>query len=296
MRKKSKNSFNQSTAPLLFLLPNMIIFSVFIIIPAFQGLRMATYEWGILSTPRYIGAANLLEMLKDAIFWKTFTNTLVYSLFSVPLLVVAALLLAYFLQDNSMKGVRFFRSLFYIPSLLSMITVGIAWRFLLGDDMGIVNYLIRSMGGQGVHWLTESGTAMMSIILITVWAGAGYFMVIMIAGLQAIPQELYEAARIDGASRGETFWKITLPMLRGTILVTLVLATISSFKAYELIIVTTGGGPGYATKFIVQQVYQAAFMEDRMGYAAMMSIVLMILIAAITAFQFVLSGKKQDYE
>lgn len=296
MRKKSKNSFNQSTAPLLFLLPNMIIFSVFIIIPAFQGLRMATYEWGILSTPRYIGAANLLEMLKDAVFWKTFTNTLVYSLFSVPLLVVAALLLAYFLQDNSMKGVRFFRSLFYIPSLLSMITVGIAWRFLLGDDMGIVNYLIRSMGGQGVHWLTESGTAMMSIILITVWAGAGYFMVIMIAGLQAIPQELYEAARIDGASRGETFWKITLPMLRGTILVTLVLATISSFKAYELIIVTTGGGPGYATKFIVQQVYQAAFMEDRMGYAAMMSIVLMILIAAITAFQFVLSGKKQDYE
>ncbi|MEL7556056.1 MAG: sugar ABC transporter permease [bacterium] len=296
MRKKSKNSFNQSTAPLLFLLPNMIIFSVFIIIPAFQGLRMATYEWGILSTPRYIGAANLLEMLKDAIFWKTFTNTLVYSLFSVPLLVVAALLLAYFLQDNSMKGVRFFRSLFYIPSLLSMITVGIAWRFLLGDDMGIVNYLIRSMGGQGVHWLTESGTAVMSIILITVWAGAGYFMVIMIAGLQAIPQELYEAARIDGASRGETFWKITLPMLRGTILVTLVLATISSFKAYELIIVTTGGGPGYATKFIVQQVYQAAFMEDRMGYAAMMSIVLMILIAAITAFQFALSGKKQDYE
>lgn len=296
MRKKSKNSFNQSTAPLLFLLPNMIIFSVFIIIPAFQGLRMATYEWGILSTPRYIGAENLLEMLKDAIFWKTFTNTLVYSLFSVPLLVVAALLLAYFLQDNSMKGVRFFRSLFYIPSLLSMITVGIAWRFLLGDDMGIVNYLIRSMGGQGVHWLTESGTAIMSIILITVWAGAGYFMVIMIAGLQAIPQELYEAARIDGASRGETFWKITLPMLRGTILVTLVLATISSFKAYELIIVTTGGGPGYATKFIVQQVYQAAFMEDRMGYAAMMSIVLMILIAAITAFQFALSGKKQDYE
>lgn len=283
-------------APLLFLLPNMVIFSVFIIIPAFQGLRMAAYEWGILSTPRYIGAANLLEMLKDSIFWKTFTNTLIYSLFSVPLLVVVALVLAYSLQDNSMRGVRAFRSLFYIPSLLSMITVGIAWRFLLGDDMGIVNYLIRSMGGQDVHWLTGSGTAMMSIILITVWAGAGYFMVIMIAGLQAIPQEMYEAARIDGASRGEIFWKITLPMLRGTILVTLVLATIGSFKAYELIIVTTGGGPGYATKFIVQQVYQAAFMEDRMGYASMMSIVLMILIAIITTIQFTLSGKKQDYE
>ncbi|HWR11202.1 MAG TPA: sugar ABC transporter permease [Rectinemataceae bacterium] len=296
MRKKTKNSFNQATAPILFLLPNMIIFSVFIIIPAFQGLRMAAYEWGILSTPHYIGWTNFLEMLKDAVFWKTFANTLIYSLFSVPLLVIVALLLAYFLQDNSMKGVRVYRSLFYIPSLLSMITVGIAWRFLLGDDMGIVNYLIRFMGGQGVHWLTESGTAMLSIILITVWAGAGYFMVIMIAGFQAIPQELYEAARIDGASPRETFWKITLPMLRGTILVTLVLATISSFKAYELIIVTTGGGPGYATKFIVQQVYQAAFMEDRMGYASMMSIVLMILIAVITLLQFAITGKKQDYE
>jgi len=235
-------------------------------------------------------------MLKDTVFWKTFANTLIYSLFSVPLLVIVALLFAYFLQDNSMKGVRVYRSLFYIPSLLSMITVGIAWRFLLGDDMGIVNYLIRFMGSQGVHWLTESGTAMLSIILITVWAGAGYFMVIMIAGFQAIPQDLYEAARIDGASPRETFWKITIPMLRGTILVTLVLATISSFKAYELIIVTTGGGPGYATKFIVQQVYQAAFMEDRMGYASMMSIVLMILISVITLFQFAITGKKQDYE
>ena len=296
MRRKAKNSFNQTAAPILFLLPNTIIFTVFIIIPAFQGLRMAAYDWSILSKPEFVGWSNFLELMKDAVFWKTFSNTLVYSLFSVPLLVITALILALLLQDTAMKGVRVFRSMFYIPSLLSMITVGIAWRFLLGDEMGIVNYLIRSLGGQDVHWLTESGTAMASIIVMTVWAGSGYFMVIMIAGLQAIPRELYEAARIDGASARESFWRITLPMLRGTILVTFVLATIGSFKAYELVVVTTAGGPGYATKFIVQQVYQAAFMEDRMGYAAMMSIVLMILIAAITAFQFVLSGRNQDYE
>lgn len=296
MGKKSKNSFNQARAPILFLMPNVIIFSIFIIIPAFQGLRMAAYDWGILSEPKFVGWANFIEMTKDAVFWKTFGNTLIYSLFSVPLLVTVALVLAYFLQDNSIKGVRAFRSLFYIPSLLSMITVGIAWRFLLGDDMGIVNYVLRALGGQGVHWLSGPRTAMLSIIIITVWAGSGYFMVIMIAGLQAIPQELYEAARIDGASPREMFWKITLPMLRGTILVTGVLATIGSFKAYELIVVTTGGGPGYATKFIVQQVYQAAFMEDRMGYAAMMSLVLMALIALITVFQFALTGKRQDYE
>ncbi|MFH2114203.1 MAG: sugar ABC transporter permease, partial [Spirochaetota bacterium] len=285
MRKKIQGSFDQTAAPLLFLLPNALIFTLFIIIPAFKGLRMAAFEWSILSQPKFIAWANLAELAKDVVFWKTFTNTLVYSLFAVPLMVLASLVLALLLQDNAMKGVRIFRSVFYIPALLSMITVGISWRFLLGDEMGIVNYVIRSLGGQGVHWLTDSGKAMASIILISVWASSGYFMVIMMTGLQAIPRELYEAARIDGASTMESFWWITLPMLRGTMLVTFVLATIGSFKAYELIAVTTGGGPGYATKFIVQQVYQAAFMEDRMGYAATMSIVLLLLISAFTLVQ-----------
>jgi alpha-1,4-digalacturonate transport system permease protein len=177
-----------------------------------------------------------------------------------------------------------------------MITVGIAWRFLLGDEMGIVNYVIRSLGGQGVHWLSEAGTAMGSVILVTVWASSGYFMIIVLAGLQSIPRELYEAVRIDGASPFEIFWRITLPMLRSTMLVVFVLATIGSFKAYELVFVMTQGGPGYTTKFIVQQVYQGAFMEDRMGYAATMSIVLMVLIVAFTSIQFALSGKEQDNE
>jgi ABC-type sugar transport system permease subunit len=137
---------------------------------------------------------------------------------------------------------------------------------------------------------------MACVILISVWAGAGYFMVIVLAGLQAIPMELYEGAKMDGASAWVVFRRITLPMLRSTMLVVCVLSTIASFKAYELIVVMTQGGPGYATKFIVQQVYQAAFTEDRMGYAATMSIVLLLLIVAITSIQFVLSGKEQDYE
>jgi len=296
VRKRSKGSFDQTAAPLLFLLPNALIFTIFIIIPAFQGLRMAAYEWGILYQPIFVGWANFLELAKDTVFWRTFANTLVYSLFAVPFLAVTALFLAMLLQDSAMKGVRIFRSIFYLPSLLSMITVGIAWRFLLGDEMGIVNYVIRSFRGQGVHWLSDAGTAMGSIILVTVWAGSGYFMIIVLAGLQSIPRELYEAARIDGASHSEIFWRITLPMLRSTMLVVFVLATIGSFKAYELVFVMTQGGPGYTTKFIVQQVYQAAFMEDRMGYAATMSIVLMVLIVAFTSIQFALSGKEQDNE
>ncbi len=296
MATGTKGSFDQTAAPLLFLLPNALIFVVFIILPAFQGLRMSVFEWGILSTPVFVGLENFRELLKDGVFWQTFVNTLLYSLLAVPLLAGVALVLALLLQDNTLRGVKIFRALFYIPSLLSMITVGIAWRFLLGDEMGIINYLLRSLGQPGVHWLTEARTAMASVIAVSVWAGAGYFMVMLLAGLQAIPLELYEAARIDGATGFKAFWRITLPMLRSTLLVVFVLATIGSFKAYELIFVMTQGGPGYATKFIVQQVYQAAFMEDRLGYAAAMSLVLLLLIAVFTSVQFLVSGREQDYE
>ena len=296
MKRHTKGNFHQTAAPLLFLLPNILIFGLFIIVPAIQGLRMSFTEWGVFTTPRFIGFANFVELAQDAVFWKTFSNTIVYSLFTVSLIMVYALALALLLYKNTIKGEKIFRSLFYIPSLLSMITVGIAWRFILGDEMGIINYLLRRLGGSGIPWLTDSNLAMISIIGVSIWAQAGYYMVILIAGLQAIPIELYEAATIDGASKTKTFTAITLPLLRSTLLVVMVLSTIASFKAYELISVMTKGGPGYATKLIVQQVYQVAFLEDRMGYASAMSIVLMLIISIFTLVQFKFSGKEQGYE
>ncbi len=257
---------------------------------------MSFTEWGVFTTPRFIGLDNFKELIADEVFWKTFANTLSYSFFTVSLIMIYALALALLLYKNTIKGEKAFRSLFYIPSLLSMITVGIAWRFILGDEMGIINYLIRASGGSGVRWLTDSKLAMVSIIGVSIWAQAGYYMVILIAGLQAIPLDLYEAAKIDGSSTPRTFISITLPLLKSTLLVVLVLATITSFKAYELIAVMTKGGPGYATKLIVQQVYQVAFLEDRMGYASAMSIVLMLIISLFTVVQFKVSGRDQDYE
>jgi alpha-1,4-digalacturonate transport system permease protein len=296
MKQRTKGNFHQTAAPLLFLLPNIVIFGTFIIIPAVQGLRMSFTEWGVFTTPRFIGLDNFKELIADEVFWKTFANTLSYSFFTVSLIMIYALALALLLYKNTIKGEKAFRSLFYIPSLLSMITVGIAWRFILGDEMGIINYLIRASGGSGVRWLTDSKLAMVSIIGVSIWAQAGYYMVILIAGLQAIPLDLYEAAKIDGSSTPRTFISITLPLLKSTLLVVLVLATITSFKAYELIAVMTKGGPGYATKLIVQQVYQVAFLEDRMGYASAMSIVLMLIISLFTVVQFKVSGRDQDYE
>ncbi|GHV94644.1 ABC transporter permease [Spirochaetia bacterium] len=294
--KKPQGNFNQILAPLLFLTPNMLIFLIFIIIPAIQGLRMSFMDWSIFNKPRFIGFDNFKELFHDTVFLITVRNTLVYSVITVFLLLVTALALAMLLHKNSIRGEKGFRAIFYIPALLSMITVGISWRFILGDEMGILNYLIRMSGGSGIHWLTNGFLAMICVILVSVWASAGYYMVIFIAGLQAIPGDLYEAACIDGASPVKTFLRITLPLLRSTILVVMVLATISAFKAYELISVMTKGGPGYATKFIVQQVYQVAFTEDRLGYATSMSIILMLMIGLFTLFQFKTSGKEQDYE
>lgn len=296
MKRGTKGNFHQTLAPLLFLLPNMLIFGLFIIVPAIQGLRMSFTEYGVFTQTRFIGLDNFRKLATDAVFWKTFINTLTYSFFTVLCTMVYSLVLALMMHKNTVKGEKFFRSVFYIPSLLSMISVGIAWRFILGDEMGIINYLIRLAGGNGIHWLTDGTLAMTSIIAVSVWAQSGYYMVIFIAGLQAISHELYEAATIDGASRSEVFRFITLPLLKSTILVVLVLSTIASFKAYELIAVMTKGGPGYATKLIVQQVYQVAFLEDRMGYASAMSMVLMVIISLFTVIQFKISGKEQGHE
>ena len=293
---RTKGNFHQTLAPMLFLAPNILIFLLFIIIPLFQGLRMAFMDWGIFTVPEFVGLKNFANLFKDEVFLITIKNTIVYSFFAVVLLTVVSLCLALMLSRNSMKGERVFRAVFYIPSLLSMIAVGIAWRFILGDEMGIVNYVLRSMGGSGVKWLTDGNLAMMCVILVSVWASSGYYMIMFISGLQAIPNEHYEAATIDGSSPWNTFWRITLPLLRSTVLVVLVLATIASFKAYELIVTMTKGGPGYATKFIVQQVYQVAFQEDRMGYASAMSIVLMVIIGIFTLVQFKFAGKDGQYD
>ncbi len=290
-----KGSFNQTLAPLLFLAPNMLIFGVFIILPAILGLRMAFYDWGVLSEPTFTGMKNFLLLARDSMFWATLGNTFAYVVFTVPLLMAAALGLAMLLKDEG-GSVGVFRSFYYVPATLSLIMVGIAWRWLMGEEMGILNYLLRSSGFAPMHWLTEGRMAMGSLIFVTIWAGAGFYMVMFFGGLQAVPRDLYEAAHIDGATKAQAFFRVTLPLLKPTLLVAFVLATINSFKAFELIYVMTEGGPGTSTKFLVQQVYQVAFQEDKMGYASAMSVVLLLIIGTLTLVQFKLTGKEYANE
>ncbi|MDA3958361.1 carbohydrate ABC transporter permease [Oceanispirochaeta sp.] len=287
-RKKGASSFHQTRAPLFFLAPNLLIFFIFIIIPAVSGLRMSFYEWSILGGHSFTGISNYQALIGDAMFWKTLGNTLRFVLFVVPLLTASALCIALLVSaEDSSNGL--FRGFYYLPTMLSFVIVGITWRWILGDEIGVLNYIIKQTGGESVQWLTLPAMATTSLIFISVWAQTGFYMVMFVGGLQAIPESLFDAASIDGASKWQTFTKIKLPMIRPTMLVVVVLATINSFKAFELIFVLTKGGPGTATKFLVQSIYQVAFEEDRMGYASSMAVILMLVIGVLTMLQFKLN-------
>ena len=247
---------------------------------------------GFAGGSKFVGFANFAQLAADPMFWRTLVNTFIYVGVAVPLIVLIALALALPLSSDS-KGMGFFRSLFYLPSTLSLIIVGIAWRWILGFDLGIANYLLKLVNLKPIPWLIDGAMAQTSLIFVTIWTRVGYFMMMLIGGLQAIPSTYYEAARMDGASNRTILKRITIPLLKPMLLVVTVLATVESFKAYDLIYVMTQGGPGSATKFLVQYIYQVAFEEDRLGYGSAISMVLLFIIGIFTVFQF--SANREEY-
>jgi alpha-1,4-digalacturonate transport system permease protein len=186
-----------------------------------------------------------------------------------------------------MRG--FFRAIFYWPTMISYIIVGLTWKWIFGDSFGILNHLLTMAGAEPVGFLTSSVWANTAVIVATVWSRAGFFMVIFIAGLQAIPTDYYEAARLDGATGTKVFRYITLPLLKPTSLLVVMLCLIDAFKAFPLMFALTGGGPGKETTFIVQYIYEIGFNRQELGLASAMSVILFMLIGGFSALQFRLS-------
>lgn len=277
-------------APYLFLLPNLLIFGIFVILPSVFGFVISFTKWDVLTSPAFVGLGNYIRIFNDSRFWDTFLRTLVYVLMSVPLTFLLSMVLALIL-NTGMKARGLFRAIFYLPAMLSFIIIGISWQWLLGDNFGVVNYILHSVGLQPVRWLTTSTTAMMMVVLATVWARSGYYMVMFLAGLQGIPETYYEAADIDGANKWQQFKEITLPLLKPTSLVVLVLNTIEVFKMYGLVHSMTTGGPGRSTTFIVQEIYSTAFSRGNMGYAATMSMILFMTLCVLTIIYFRINKK-----
>lgn len=270
----------------LFILPSFLHLLIFLLIPLGFSLYLSLTDWRGTNWQNapYIGLENYEYLLSDRAFWNAMRNTGYYALLSVPGGMIISLLVA-LVMNQKLRGVYLFRTLFFMPVISSWVAVSVVWITLLDPNAGILNYVLQQLGIPPVNWLGDVNTAMPSIVLITIWKGLGFQMVIWLAGLQAIPQELTEAAAIDGASRFQSFWRITLPLLAPTTFFLAVTGVIGAFQVFSPIYVITEGGPRGATQVAVFHIYQRAFEVFDMGYAAAQAWVLFSVIFAVTALQ-----------
>lgn len=283
-----KDNLKRGAAPYFFILPNFVIFLIFVVIPAVYGLIYSFTNYDGLSEMKFIGLKNYIKIVKDREFWEILGKTGIYAAIVVPGIFVISLVIAMLLsQEIKAKGL--FRAIFYWPTMISFVIVGLTWKWILGENFGILNYIIVLVGNEPVKWLTSDFYANFSVVVATIWSRIGFFMVIFIGGLQSIPVSYYEAASIDGATKWQTFKAVTLPLLRPTSLMVLILAMIDAFKAYPLIVSLTGGGPGKATTYLVQYIYQYGFERYEIGYASAMSVILFVILSIFTVIQFRLS-------
>ena len=279
----------------LFLLPSLLAFCVFIAFPVAASFALAFSKWDILTPPQFIGFQNFVYMFTgDQIFWQVLRNTIYYSVVQVPLNIIMALGLAVALNQK-LRGAVIYRTLYFVPVVSSIIAVAIVWRWVYDGDWGILNWLLSYVGIPKQNWLFDPALAMPSVIAMNVWKNMGYNMVLFLAGLQAIPEVYYEAARVDGARSWHLFRHITLPLLSPVMLFVLVISVINSFQVFGAIYIMTRGGPLDATNVLVYHLYFKAFQELQMGYAASLAWVLFSFIFAVTVLQTQLSKRWVHY-
>ncbi len=285
----------ETLAAYAFLAPFMLFFMVFVVRAVVEAVRMSFYDWHILRPMRpYIGIENYLELLNDDVWWISLQNTIVFTAITVIGTTIVALAAA-LAVTRPIKGQSFFRVLLYMPSLLSVGAVGLIWVWLLNTQFGIVNYGLSFLGIRPVNWLGDPGLVIPSLSLTTIWWGFGFPMLIFIAGLQGIPDQLYEAARIDGGSDKDLFLHITLPLLRPTILFVTVTGVISHFQVYGQPFIMTTGGPGRSSYSLIFYLYQIAWTAFRMGYGAAVAVCIAVIMAVMTSVQFIVLSRRIEY-
>lgn len=278
-----------------FLAPNLALFLVFMLIPIGAGVVMGFFKWDGYNPAEFIGFKNFLRLFSDRGFHSSLGITFYYTLLTVPVTMVLSLFFA-MLLTREIRAKAVFRALVFFPYIASIVAVSIVWQFLYNADAGPINAFLRSLGIENPpRWTSSKDTALIAVAIMNVWRTVGYYMVIFVAGLLTIPPALYEAAHIDGASLGQRFWRVTLPMLSPTTFFVLVIAIINSFQAFTPIYVMTGGGPGTATQVLVFRIYEEAFVNSVFGYASAQAVVLFLIVLAFTIFQFRWQEKNVSY-
>ena len=285
-RRRRPGRVRYALTVLVFLAPSAVPLVLFTVVPMLRALWTSLHQWNLLAPMKWVGLDNYLHLLQDPETHRAFANTAYYIAGYLPLVYLGGLGLA--LALNAAIPLRnFLRGVYFLPVVASWIVVALIWRWLLNPSVGIVNYLLGLIGITGPGWWTDPAWAMPSIILASAWKDLGFVMVILLAGLQGIPQDLYEAARVDGAGWWSRLFHITLPMLSPTTFFVVVISLINGFQVFDQVYAMTGGGPAGASTVVVQQVYDLTFRYGQAGMASALSWLLFLVVLAVTIIQLI---------
>lgn len=278
----------------IFIAPFILGFVFWFLIPALVAAYLTFHKWNLIAPPQYVGTQNIEKLFNDPLLFQSLKATFVYTILSVPL----SLLLSFFLANlinTKVRGISIFRTIFYLPSIVPAVANALLWAWMFNTEFGLINVVIRALGGSKVPWLQDTGWAIPAFVILSLW-GTGGSMIIFLAGLQGIPDIYYEAAEIDGAGRWAKLRHITLPLMSPVIFFNFVLGFINSFQVFTIGYLVTNGGPENSTLFLVLYIYRTAFRSQNMGYAAALSWLLFIILMGLSFIVFKYLGNRIYYE
>jgi multiple sugar transport system permease protein len=292
--RRRRSRWRYTLTVLAFLLPSAIPLALFTIYPMFGALWTSLHEWNLLAPMEWVGFANYVALIQDPTTQRAFFNTLYYLVGYLPLVYVGGLALALGLNAR-IRGRNILRGVYFLPVVTSWIVVALVWRWLLNPSVGIVNAALAVFGVQGPGWWTDPAWSMPSIILASAWKDLGFVMIILLAGLQAIPQEMYEAAKVDGAGSWRRLFNVTLPLLSPSTFFVVVISLINGFQVFDQVYAMTGGGPAGSSTVVVQQIYDLTFRYGAAGEASALSWMLFVLVLGVTVVQIIGQKKWVNY-
>lgn len=292
MTRQEKSSLRNG---LLFVSPWLIGLGVFLLYPIFASFYFSLCEYSVLMKPQFIGLGNYVDLLTDEVFWKGLANTLYYALFALPLGVAVSLGLA-ILLNTGVRGMTIYRTIFFVPSLVPMVALAILWLWIFNGEHGVLNHVLGLMGIRGPGWLSDPTWSKPALVLLTLW-GVGHAVVIYLAGLQSAPQQLYEAAELDGANWWHKVRHVTIPMVSPVILFNTIMGLIGVFQFFAVpYVMSPRGQPARSTYFFAMYLYDNAFSYLRMGYASAMAWIMFLIILVLTLLALKFSERLVFYE
>lgn len=289
-RRRSRYTF----APLVLIAVNVVLFSLFFVWPAVIGLLYSFTDYTGVGVFQFVGLDNYHNLIGDSTFYDALTRTLLYAVLVVPLNFAVSLLIANLLVGKHAKGTSAARVIFFIPWLLSPIVVGVLWRWLFGENFGLVNYIIGQFGGSEVPWQSNPDLSLLVVVMAASWGGTGFSMLLFIAAIKNVPVSYYEAASLDGAGPWRQFFHITVPSIAPTSFIVILLNTINAMKEYPVFVALNNGGPGTSNNLLVQYIYETGFKRGQIGYASAASFVLMLILMAVAVVQLIVNRRVEN--